>query len=126
MLWKSTYEFHGVTKVVYQDCYDRRSSWKKINVETKIVVLLLACTLLLVGCGIKEINAKENEYELEFSPNYYTKSGTYGGDKIIFYFEDDNEFKSITVQNGMVTITNRDESLMTISGNFIIELVKGE
>lgn len=37
-----------------------------------------------VGCGNKEINAKDNEYELEFSPNYYTKSGTYGGDTIIF------------------------------------------
>lgn len=108
-----------------------------------IPIVILICSLLIVGCGSKEANlnktsVKENttykitwsekreDHELEFSPNNYEKYVAYGGNKLIFYFEDDSEFKTIIAQNGMCTITMKDESLMIISGNFVIEPVKGE
>lgn len=116
----------------------------KISIKVIVSTLLLTSSLLITGCSSTEINAKEEAsikedatykivwsekgegHALEFSPYDHVLYRSSGGIKTIFYFDDNSDFESIIVQNGICTIVNRDNSLMIISGDFVIEPVKGE
>lgn len=116
----------------------------KISIKVIVSTLLLTSSLLITGCSSTEINAKEEasikedgtykitwsekkyDHELEFTPSAHVVYGASGGNKTIFYFDDNGEFEDIIVQNGICTIEKKDNSVMIISGNFVIEPVKGE
>lgn len=113
------------------------------RIKVSIPIILLICSLLITGCSSTEINAKEEasikedgtykitwsekkyDHELEFTPSVHV---VYGGNKTIFYFDvnDNGEFVDIVAQSGICTIEKKDNSVMIISGDFVIESVKGE
>ena len=114
----------------------------KISIKVIVSTLLLTSSLLITGCSSTEINAKEEasikedgtykitwsekkyDHELEFTPSAHV---VYGGNKTIFYFDgnDNDEFVDIVVQSGICTIEKKDNSVMIISGDFVIEPVNG-
>ena len=116
----------------------------KIGIKVIISTLLLTSSLLITGCSSTEINAKEETsikedgtykivwsekgegHALEFTPSAHVVYGASGGNKTIFYFDDNGEFEDIIVQNGICTIEKKGNSVMIISGDFVIEPVEGE
>ena len=116
----------------------------KIGIKVIISTLLLTSSLLITGCSSTEINAKEETsikedgtykivwsekgegHALEFSPYDHVVYRASSSNKTIFYFDGNSDFESIIVQSGICTIVNRDNSLMIISGDFVIEPVEGE
>ena len=114
------------------------------RIKVSIPIILLICSLLIEGCNSTEINAKEETsikedatykivwsekgegHALEFSSYDHVVYGASGGNKTIFYFDDNGEFVNIVAQNGICTIEKKDNSVMIISGDFVIEPVEGE
>ena len=116
----------------------------KISIKVIASTLLLTSSLLITGCGSTEINAKEEAsikedaiykivwsekgegHALEFSPSAHALYRASAGNKTIFYFDGNDEFEDIIVQSGICTIEKKDNSVMIISGDFVIEPVEGE
>lgn len=69
---------------------------------------------------------KGNDQELTFTPNDCERYETYGVDSIVFYFDNDSEIKRINIQNATCTIVMKDKTITIISGDFVIEPIKGE
>lgn len=116
----------------------------KINIKVIVSTLLLTSSLFITGCGSTETNIKEEtsikedatykivwsekkyDHELEFTPSAHVVYGPSSGNKTIFYFDGNGEFVDIIVQSGICVIEKKDNSVMIISGDFVIEPVEGE
>ena len=114
------------------------------RIKVSIPIILLICSLLIEGCSSTETNAKEEasikedatykivwsekkyDHELEFTPYDHVVYRASAGNKTIFYFDDNSDFESIIVQSGICVIEKKGNSVMIISGDFVIEPVEGE
>ena len=114
------------------------------RIKVSIPIILLICSLLIEGCSSTETNAKEEasikedatykivwsekgeDHALEFSPYDHVLYRASSSNETIFYFDGNSDFESIIVKSGICTIEKKDNSVMIISGDFVIEPVEGE